>query len=130
MGIHSQWYNDTKTIIHREMSLTWTWDEYTQNSKQEYLMVEAVQHPVTLIIDASQSLTLPVGSLSYFKQELEECSEKSSKQIVVSNNGAFWTLYRILIQMVPQSKGHFFIVRTPQEAYQLAEGFIQEPTLL
>lgn len=70
MGIHSHWYNDAKTIIFRKMSATWTWDEYRQSSKQEQIMVEAVQHSVTLIIDASQSLSLPVGSLSYFKREI------------------------------------------------------------
>jgi hypothetical protein len=127
MSSRSSWGNEEKTIIYRELGAIWTWDEYLTSSKQEDKMIETVQHPITLIIDASHSLSLPNGSIGQFKHALEDYCQPCEKQILVSTHQAYWTLHRLIIQMLPEAKERFFIVRTVEEAYQLAEQNKRKP---
>lgn len=127
MSSQSVWGNEEKTIIYRPMSSLWTWDEFLESCEEEQIMAKFSNKPVSLIVDLSQTLTLPVGSLGYFKRALEDCCEQCEKQILISKNQAFWTLHRLLIQMMPEAKDRFFIVRTKAEAYQLVQEHTQEP---
>ena len=126
----SSWGNEEKTIIHRELSAMWTWDEYYELVKQEQKLIKTISHPVIVIIDASAALNLPISSLRYFKQILENPSPFYEKYILVSKHQAYCTLYRILMQILPEAQKHFFIVQTLDEAYQLANYNIQNPQAL
>lgn len=127
MSSRSSWGNEEKTIIYRKLSKFWTWDEQLLSCKQEHQMAETVPHNISLIIDVSESISLPTGALAHFKTALENRCEQCDKQILVSKHQAYWTLHRILIQMIPEASEHFFIVHTVEEAYQLAGQETQKP---
>jgi hypothetical protein len=126
MGIHLDWDNESKTIIRREMSGTWSWDEYIENCRHEHEMAISVPNKVSLIIDVRQSLTLPSGTITHFKRALESSSEEIELNLVVGAKPIFRTVHQILMQMLPHFVGRVILVKTFDEAYDLIEQEKQE----
>jgi hypothetical protein len=126
MAIHSDWDNESKTIIRREMSGTWSWDEYIENNRHEHEMAISVPHDVRLIIDTRQSLTLPIGALIQFKRALESNSKAIKLNLVVGANPMLRTVHQILMQLFPHFVGRVILVKTFDEAYDLIEQDKQE----
>jgi hypothetical protein len=122
-----QWMDDTKCILMQVLPETWEWDDYSIAMGKLRQMLEAVDHEVCIIIDASNVNLLPKGFMIYFNEGHQNLPAHVKMRILVSRKWAMRTVASFLIKVVPRNFQNFFCASTLEEAHKLIEEAEKKP---
>jgi hypothetical protein len=118
------WRDKEKQILVREMTCTWTWDEYYANIDEMKKMLESVEHPVIVLIDSRKvSNEIPENALQHISEANKQLPKNLSAQIIVSDSAWLEVMGAILRYMLPEEAHKYLFARTMEEAEkQIANG--------
>ncbi|RMG84068.1 MAG: hypothetical protein D6712_11900, partial [Chloroflexi bacterium] len=88
MPVTVEWMDDAHTIILQTYITPWTWDEfYEATAGQTISMLNAVEHPVYIISDYTQGITLPTGSaLTHARNALSKTPPNLAGLYIISSS--------------------------------------------
>jgi hypothetical protein len=123
MPVHAQWDNPQKTIMRWTFEGAWTWDEYYSLRVSTNQEIAAEPHPVDLIVDLSQSKTLPSGVLTHGKNAVSVTPKNIGVTVLVGANPvlqAFYKMFSSLYEGIISSKKlNMVMVANLDAAYKL-----------
>jgi hypothetical protein len=67
MPVHFDWDNEQQTVLWFTATAPWNWTDFHRAMRQATFWLDAVQHPVDLVVDLRQSHKLPAGALGHIR---------------------------------------------------------------
>jgi hypothetical protein len=110
------WKNPEKTILVREFSETWTWDEFRENVETTRRMFREVEHDIFFIIDARKIRQIPSGALAYFNEANRNVPRHVVMRLYVTHSPYVAKLMTLLTRAVPQNFENFYILNSMEKA--------------
>ena len=121
MPIQVFWDNAEKTIVRREMSGKWTWDEFFESQQAVNSMLEGLPQTVDQIFDVRQAAALPQGALTQLRSATNQRAYNSGLRVVVGPNRFYEVMFTMLAKIMPHLKESVVMVETLDDAYQLIQ---------
>jgi hypothetical protein len=122
MAIRYQWYDKNQTAILLIPEKNWTWDDYLEIQQALFAMIDSTDGTVHYVMDLQQSRGLPLGALNKLPAIFSQKHSRRGKTIVVGANSAIRNLWKLLQNVVPQSREpRYFFVETMEEAEKLLQ---------
>ena len=123
------WKNAEKTILVREFSSDWTFEDYTAAITTMRQMLTEVKHDVYIVIDATQVQRVPLGAMTYFHEGNRNLPSHVKMRILVSRQSLLQSIFTLLLRIAPDSFGNFYFVSSLEAAYQKIARFQNAETL-
>lgn len=115
------WDNSDKTIIVREMSGDWTWEDYGKAIGQVHTLLGEVSHTVDIIVDCRESNGLPTGALRNLSSANKSYPQNIGQQVIVASSYFIELFAKMLQQYMPDKKHLFAYVHTMDDAHKHIE---------
>jgi hypothetical protein len=112
------WKDDAKTILVREFSADWSFEDFENAIARMRQMLTEVSHHVYIVIDASQVQQVPAGAMGYFHAANQNLPSHVKMRILVTRQSLLQSIFKILLGIAPQSFGNFYIVSSLDAAYK------------
>ena len=112
------WGNDDKTILVKEFSKEWTWQEYQLSLLQMRELLQEVEHKVYVITDTRQIEAMPTDALHHLLTANRSLPSHVIMRCLVYSNKLVYDLYSMLRQFSPADFNNFHFVSTIEAAYQ------------
>jgi hypothetical protein len=113
------WDNEEKSIIVREMSGDWTWEEYFVAIKQVREFLDEVDHHVDIIVDCRETYKFPTAALPNIANANRSYSANMGVQVIVGSNLIVKMFAEMLQKVMPQAISHFLFVNAIEDAYKV-----------
>lgn len=127
MPIHVYWHDETRTILRENFVGTWSVDDFIYVVDQVYDMIEAVNHPVSIIADFTQNTTplMTIFTRIRFSQAayLDSRTHPNYRQTFIL--GATVTLeivLRVSAQFIPRLTANIYTADSLEEALARIHG--------
>ncbi len=125
MPIHVEWHNEEKKVLIRTVEGHWTWEHwYTARDEAESMMA-TVSHPVTLVIDFTNSLGMPPRALGQFTALMSNPPDNLDITVMVGLNRLLQHIYNVGKKMYHNhnlaEKRRITLVPSIEEAHALIE---------
>jgi hypothetical protein len=121
MPIQVIWGNEEKTVILREMSGKWTWDEFFESQRTVNDMLEGIPQTIDQIFDVSRASALPQGALTQLRSATNQRAYNSGLRVVVGPNRFYEMMFAMLAKIMPHLKDSVVMVETMEDAYQVIQ---------
>lgn len=121
MPVRVYWDNPEKTIIVREMSGEWTWEDYGRAIGQVNEYLNQVHYTVDIIVDCRESNSLPSGALGNLSSSNKTYPQNIGQQVIVATSYFIQLFAQMLQQYMPDKKHLFAFVNNMEDAYKLIE---------
>jgi hypothetical protein len=120
MAIKYQWYDKNQTVILLLPEKNWTWDDYLNIQQSLFAMIDSTDGIVHYLLDIQQSRGLPLGALNKLPVIFSQKHSRRGKTVVVGANSAIRNLWKLLQNVVPQSREpRYFFFDDMEEAEKL-----------
>ena len=112
------WDNPDKTIIVREMTDDWTWEDYGKAIGEVHQMLSEVDHVVDITVDCRGTYKLPQGALQKLANSNRRYPQNIGQQVIVATSYFLEIFAKMVQQYMPHMRHLFTYVNTVDEAYQ------------
>lgn len=121
--IVTEWADDSKRVICIHFTSPFTREEYEQMNAQKVQMMKSVAHPVDLILDASQTRTIPADLFNEFRRSAQWVIEtKQLENLILAHSNVFIrSLVQMMIEMYPQISHKIRLAKSVEEARELLQ---------
>lgn len=116
MSVTAKWLDDSKTVVLREFSNNWTWDDFYQAQNHVVEMLNSVDHKVDQVFDFSQSRALPPNVITHIGNSGRNMPDNRGKSIVILQSTFYQTLYRVISRIFPAIAKNVIITDTREKA--------------
>lgn len=110
MGIHVEWDNQDHTTICQKFDRHWTWDDFYSAKHHADEMIDAAQHPVSIVMEMPSNVVIPPNALSHGKHYIDTDHPHLYRIVVVSTNQLLQTLYDLFEKVYPMATQHIYMV--------------------
>jgi len=121
--IVTEWADDSKRVICIRFTSPFTREEYEQMNVQKVQMMKSVTHPVDLILDVSQTRTIPTDLFMDFRRSAQWVIEtKQLENLILAHSNVFIrSLAAMIIEMYPQISHKLRLAKSVEEARELLQ---------
>jgi hypothetical protein len=119
MGIHVEWDNQDHTTIRQIFDQHWTWDDFYATKHRVDEMIDAVHHPVGLILEMPFNVVIPPNALSSGKHSIDTEHPHLYRIVIVSTNQLLQTLYDLFGKVYPLATQHVYMVEDMDKAREI-----------
>lgn len=127
MGIKYQWYDSQQTVILLIPQRDWTWDDYLAIQPALFTMIDSTDDMVHYLMDLQYSRSLPLGALNKLPAIFSQKHPRRGKTIVVGANSAIRNLWKLLQNVIPQSREpRYYFLEKMEEAEKLLKSWQSE----
>lgn len=116
MSATVNWFDEEKTIIVHYFDGKWTLQDYLQSLKDSELMLNTVDHPVTLFLDMTHSKGLPKGFMSVLRANAKRRHPNSGQVLMIGANPIILAFIKLFSKIYYNPNSRFFIVGSIDEA--------------
>jgi len=116
MPVQVSWDDAAQTIIRWEYVGKWTWNEVSSTFQQVNQMMRAVEHPVSIIHDLTQSTRMPGGALTQAYRFTSALPENWDISVVVGSGAFVESLLDIFRKVYAKLGDHYKNAPTLDEA--------------
>ncbi|GAB4479746.1 MAG: hypothetical protein Kow00124_25750 [Anaerolineae bacterium] len=120
MGIKVSWADDNRTIIQATYGDRWGWDDWRRADDQTQALLDAVEHPVGLILDARRA-AIPPDIVVRFPRIAQTApgltSPKVHTVVVVGKTFTLNSLVGLMKRLYPDTAAEVEVVPTLEEAF-------------
>lgn len=120
-----QWYKDSHRIIHFDFPIKWTWDEFWAAKQVSDEMMDGVNEPCAVILQAPPNVVLPDNALSNGRSMINKRHPRAGIFIIVTPNAFVRSVVKMLSQLYVARRGFLRSAGTMGEAENalIAAGF-------
>ena len=112
MNITIKWDNLERTSIRCDFPQEWTWDDFYSAYGQAKLRIMQVRHPVNIILNMTESSSIPSGALAFLRHlGSETIPMNMGYTVVVSHHWGvqtIWDAFRKVYQESGENLGWQF----------------------
>ena len=117
--ISIEWDNLEQTVMLHVYVGKWSLDDYEAAAKRAYGMIDAVDHPVDLIIDLSQSDEPPLRITPVAIRVSEAQHPLQKRIVIIGASSLMMMMYEGGKRLVPHLLKHVYLTKTRDEARAL-----------
>ncbi len=99
MPVTNIWDNTDKTIMYVGVIGRWTWDEMYNASQVSYAMIDSVKHEVCVIIDFSQSISMPKNAMTHARNMIGQRHPRNGMAVFVGVNPIFVSMWQLFVRI-------------------------------
>lgn len=129
-SVTSHWYNEEHTIIEMMFQQKWSIDALYQVIPSTTAMIESVDHNVYMIIFFGRTNLIPEKLLSFLRNNLttRPWAKNFIFAITVTDNSFVKIMFRMVWQLIPESKERYRLAATLEEALAVIQAHQQSPS--
>lgn len=120
MPVHVSWVDTSRTVILREFTGNWTWDEFYRSQDEARTMLDAVTYTVHQIFDFSHTQNLPPNALSHLSRSARNMPANRGKSIVITENNFYRQMYGLFARLFPTLNQRVVLVTNRDQAMEEA----------
>ncbi len=99
MAIRVSWYNDNRTALLYRFPQEWTWDTFYAVKAEADRLLDAVDYPVVLIFDMTETCAIPSGALFQARTLISRAHPRGKPIMLVSTNAVVEAMYNLVSRL-------------------------------
>jgi hypothetical protein len=116
MGIAVMWDNEQHTTLLYAFHDPWDWGDYDEAMRQGARMLDSASQKVAVIVDFTETHTLPPGALKHMRATAEQLHPRQGALVIVGANPFIQAIGGILTRLYPQQSRELHNVKTLRQA--------------
>ena len=124
--VNVYWVDEAKTIVRYDFDGKWTWDDLYPAYNKAIEMETSVTHRVDVILDMTNSKTLPANVLMHMKNISDKQPENIGLSIFVSDSRFINSMYKVGTRFYSKIEYYFRVAPTIEDAMTMIEDARQQ----
>ncbi len=116
MGANVKWISEKKKVLYYELNGNWNWQNFEAMLERGYGMTESVSHQVHMLIDFTNSKSLPDGSLLMWKKMVATLPKNQAKVVFIGGDKKTKTAIAMFVKINKKLRSHIIMIDTVEQA--------------
>ena len=116
MSVKITWDNSSQSTLYVSLERDWTWQDFMSAFHESHEMMNTAKHPVSLIIDVSETQHIPPGFFSFMRRIRLHAHPLTGAIILVGANKVITYITNSFVGIFGKSGRPFYMAETVQEA--------------
>jgi len=121
MGIEVRWVDTQQTAMIYNFLDPWTWQDYYTTTTQGRTMLASVNHKVIILINLSETRSIPPGALSHLRRAVSHSHPNRGLVILIGLRSFVQAVANLMNRIYPKIAAQVRFVTTLEEAYAIIE---------
>jgi hypothetical protein len=130
MSIQVAWVDRQRAILGFTFRGTWSWNDLYDALSAGFVLADTVHHPVALLFDLRATTYLPEDLMSQLKHICALRHYNETVRVLITDLPFWRSLYAVCTRLFPSASSRYYMVPTPQDAYELIAERSQEAHVL